>query len=923
MNPPIRLSEAQQRIIRHRHGHVQILACAGSGKTETVSRRIAELIAEGEAPGSIIAFTFTNAAADALKDRIHTRVKERLPDFELGRLSPMYVGTIHAFCLRFLQQHVPRYATFDLFESHQVVALLLREYQRIGLDALARELGVKNRTKVVQRFLESADVVDNEMMRDSQLPAGAFRDALRAYREALDGYHVLTHNQCIAQAVEALEDDELFRRSHAALRHLIVDEFQDINPAQAALIERLGRAPVCVCVVGDDDQAIYQWRGSDVAHFQHFEEKFKAHRESLDENRRSRKGIVTLAAAFADTIRPRMPKRITAVRPEGELDVHCFIAEDAEAEARLVADAIARAHERGTPYAAHAILLRSVATSSRPFADALDERRIPWRCAGTTGLFLQAEAKALAKAFFLLAGEKRWHDARTHADESVTLEDVARELASTFGAPELRIRDWLRRSRDAVPATQAVDFVGTLYSLFPVLGVERLDPSSPEDGARLATLARFSQLLADFESATRRLRRVDDEGRATGRGTQLRGASSDLSLALQRLARFIGFYAQTAYENGEDAPGLDVDAVTISTVHQAKGLEWPIVFVPCLSVRRFPSPRTGQPRDWLLPRESFNARRYEGTEEDERRLMYVAMTRAKDHLYLSTHERVSSQRVQPSPFFEELGGRGLQPSDRPLPIASTPIQVRGAQAETPTLSLSEVTAFLRCPMSYRLRLELGFQPRAAKELGYGKAVHHVLRRVAEYTRRTGAVPAAVDIDAIFDAEFFLPYADAPALHTMRRAAERLVERYVRQYQQDLLRTWSVERPFELKLSDANVTGRADVILDAGAGLTLVDYKTRISPDADEDFFTQLAVYAAAGRREGLDVRSAWLHDLSRDGQDARIAVPVDDAAQKRAVDRVQKAVEGIRRQQFEARPGALCAQCDVRAVCRACPQAAR
>jgi DNA helicase-2/ATP-dependent DNA helicase PcrA len=158
---------------------------------------------------------------------------------------------------------------------------------------------------------------------------------------------------------------------------------------------------------------------------------------------------------------------------------------------------------------------------------------------------------------------------------------------------------------------------------------------------------------------------------------------------------------------------------------------------------------------------------------------------------------------------------------------------------------------------------------------------------------------------------------------MRRAAERLVERYVRQYQQDLLRTWSVERPFELKLSDANVTGRADVILDAGAGLTLVDYKTRISPDADEDFFTQLAVYAAAGRREGLDVRSAWLHDLSRDGQDARIAVPVDDAVQERAVDRVQKAVEGIRRQQFEARPGALCAQCDVRAVCRACPQAAR
>lgn len=241
---PIAYSDAQKRIIAHRDGHLQVVACAGSGKTETVSMRVARLLADGVAPGAIIAFTFTNAAADSLKTRVLKKVQEILPTRNLDELSPMFVGTIHAFCLRFLQQRAPRYATFDLYDDHRLVGLLTREYGEIGLG----DLGLGNMTATIQQFLKTAAIVENEMIDPAMLPPGAFREAYGKYLAALERYHVLTFNQSIARAVKELQKPHVAEAFRAGLRHLIVDEFQDINPAQARLIEILGASPVQTCV---------------------------------------------------------------------------------------------------------------------------------------------------------------------------------------------------------------------------------------------------------------------------------------------------------------------------------------------------------------------------------------------------------------------------------------------------------------------------------------------------------------------------------------------------------------------------------------------------------------------------------------------------------------------------------------------------
>ncbi len=170
--PPTVYSPEQQRVIAHRDGHLQVVACAGSGKTETVAMRVATLLAEGVAPRAIIAFTFTRLAAEGLETRILRKVQQLSPTRNLDELSPMFVGTLHAWCLRFLQERVARYATFDLGNEHRLVGLLTREYDVVGLG----QLGLESKVAAIQSFIKTADVVENEMLPPEALPDGPFRD---------------------------------------------------------------------------------------------------------------------------------------------------------------------------------------------------------------------------------------------------------------------------------------------------------------------------------------------------------------------------------------------------------------------------------------------------------------------------------------------------------------------------------------------------------------------------------------------------------------------------------------------------------------------------------------------------------------------------------------------------------------------------
>jgi DNA helicase-2/ATP-dependent DNA helicase PcrA len=208
-----------------------------------------------------------------------------------------------------------------------------------------------------------------------------------------------------------------------------------------------------------------------------------------------------------------------------------------------------------------------------------------------------------------------------------------------------------------------------------------------------------------------------------------------------------------------------------------------------------------------------------------------------------------------------------------------------------------------------------------KELGYGHAVHHVLRRIAEHTRATGRNCRDSRASTRSSTRsFYLPLADKPAWEPCSSAPRTLVDTYLQDHPDDLKRVWEVERPFELHLEHANVTGRADVILDredgVDGGLAIVDYKTRRVDPRRHDTGLQLQVYTAAGRGEGFDVRAAWLHDLTARGNTARVHIPVDNGTVAAARDTVDTLAAGVRQCRFDPSPGDYCKHCDVREICR-------
>jgi DNA helicase-2/ATP-dependent DNA helicase PcrA len=892
--------------VRHRGSHLQIIAAAGSGKTEVVSQRVADLLEEGFAASSIVAFTFTERAAEELKNRIASRVDGRLGPSALDLLGGLFVGTIHSYCFRLLQQHVPRYETYDVLDDNQLTAFLSREANRLRI----RQLDPAGRDRLfasIQAFLKSVDVVENELLDPETMP-DPFKTVLNDYLAALERYRLLTFGQQVVRAVRELERPEVRALVSAELRHLIVDEYQDVNPAQERLIELLTGPGVGLCVVGDDDQAIYQWRGSDVANIVGFGARYPdVATFSITTNRRSRPQIIERANRFATSIPGRLVKTMLPDRPAGRTpEVVVWYSPSELDEAGWIAQTILDLSDRDVQFRDIAVLVRSSASYPR-LVDQFATFDIPVQPGGRTGLFEQREALVLGRSIAWLTGL----DWRSGFGQGAPVADDALigEFERVFGldaAGRRRAAAFLLQWRDVVPRTdRRADLVGELYELLAELNVRDWDLTDQRQVNRLGTLARFSALLADYESVRRRARPDADVA-----GEQVGGEDRG-TWYYRNLGLHIINYAHGAYEGFDGEPDFALNAVDLTTVHRAKGLEWPVVFIPSLTANRFPTTRAGQQQPWLVPRDAFAASRYEGSDADERRLFYVAITRARDWLSLSRHERVNVQSAAPSPYWMEHRDLRVDPSDISLPDVEG---AHGADDDPIAVTYSEMAAFLDCAKAYRLRSLLGFQPRLAPELGYGKAVHHVLRTVADSTQANGSVPTIDEIETILDASFFLPTANKPAHRQLKEAARRLVVEYTASHADDLFRIWETERPFELHLEGVTVAGRADVILDREGGvetaLAILDYKTSTSALSEHEL--QLQVYADAGRREGLDVRAAYVHDLKAG---ARAAVAIDEEAIAQAERTVTEAALRLRQRDYEPNPGARCRRCEVRTVC--------
>lgn len=905
------LSPAQQQVVAHRGSDLQVIACAGSGKTESMARRVAALVAEGADPASIVAFTFTERAAAELRERIVRRITEAAGPVARDRIGPLYVGTIHAYCLRVLQDHVPRFGNHDIVDENRHSALLSREFRHLGID----RLGPKH-WQPVRDFARTVDVLGNELIPDAALAGTPLLNCVQGWRTMLERHRLLTYASLVAEAVRALEDPSIHGRVHGPLRHLLVDEYQDVNPAQERLIELLAQPPVTLVVVGDDDQCLYQWRGADVSSLRGFlARRPTARAVHLDTNRRSRPAIVEAAAQFATSIDDRLPKVMLAAREATDLPVTIWSAETDADEAAQLADAVVQLHARGFRWREVAVLFRSVRTSAAPLIDALGERGVPFQCRGRTGLFLQPDVALFAELFAWFVGGA-WKDGRWEAPRPADMNAVVAGLSQRFRdvdeLPGLRqyVLDW---QAFQLRGTRPVSLVDDFYRLLARLGAPSLSLDDPEVAARAGAWARFSEVLGDFEHVQRRGRLSDADAEPGFRAGRDRGKPY-----FQALHNYLLHWARDAYEDFPGEPAADLDAVDVLTVHQSKGLEWPVVFLPSLVEGRFPSGLAGRPQDWLLPDAAFPATlraRYEGGEPEERRTFYVAMTRAREALYLSSFAR-KARSFKPSVFLREVEGLPGVRRVRggPLPLPDPPSRPAVVEQLPLEVSFSDLATFDECGHSWRLGTSFGFQQPVALELNYGRALHHLLRRLADEARALGRLPSPEWVNALLDTDFYIPFATEPAWKQMRATAARLLRSYVRDFGDDLLRVAVSERPFTMRLDEGTVAGRADVLLDGGTeGLDLVDYKVAAEGTREARYRLQLQVYAAAARAEGVLIRSAWLHEL-KDGRREPVDVGVNAILQARG--RVTEQLRALRTGRFEARPTpSRCDACSWKRLC--------
>ena len=913
----MKLTRDQQRAIEGRRANLQLIACAGSGKTEVVARRVANLLDSRTspklAPAQIVAFTFTNKAAAELKHRIQQRVSE-LPDPPLG-MADLYVGTIHGYCAKLLQDHVPEYLKFETLNEMQQQLFLQRYSKASGLTETAtlRNRALHRYGRDTKLYLNALNVLREDIVDSDALKECAIVDGLGKYEVLLHERGYFDYSAILKTAVERIEAGGLLANHlRKQIRYVIVDEYQDVNPIQEDLVVALHNLGAKICIVGDDDQTIYQWRGSDVENITSFRNRYpQVNRVVLQENFRSSEGVVATARDFISQIENRLPKEM---QPASEQryepgDITALEFDSPEEEADWIAE---QCHEmrglafdegdasRGLSWSDMAVLVRA-RKSMAPIVDAFRVAGIPYVVSGNAGLFDTMEAQAARALFHFIAD--------THVT-SQDLDEQPPELKELRKWWKAAVRDidsrtlsrglrYAERMRDRLQAeqTQGITLQRVFLDFLEHTGI-REDRMGDGGDVVMFNLGKFSQLISDYESINHRSSRKD---------------------LFEGFIKFLYFQADGAYAEGkDDSPFAPPDAVQISTIHQAKGREWATVFIPALQRNRFPSAARPASIWQLIPEEAIvDGERYNGSLEDEWRLFYVAMTRSKKFLHFTwAPQAAKGWYSRPSDFWDEI--RGSRYVSRSLPDYSNRPRLKPQPKlgiENIALSFSELKYFFQCPYEFKIRVLYGFNGPIAAPLGYGKGLHDAL---ADVHKRAMAGDFASEDEAaeLVKTHLRLPYAGSELEQRLEQAAERTIAKYIRDNADELANIEFAEKDVEIALEEGvTVSGRIDLVrrLDTNE-VSIVDLKSTSRAQAEEVTEKQLNTYVL-GYEQLTGERADWveIHDLDSGKRRPR---PVEDSLVEEVQRDAHRAADALRKQRFPAKPSARkCEGCDFKMIC--------
>ena len=934
------LTDEQYDAVIDNHPEVLCLACAGSGKSRTLAFRIARLVFEGASPESIIAFTFTEKAAESIKRRVADALEKcNLP---VAIVGAMYIGTIHSYCQHLLGSMNAKYRQYEVLDENRLKLFLLSRYYDLELQVVQNARNSRM-FSTISEVSNAWKMANDEMLNldDIEREEPELGRCLKNISSRLESDQYIDFSLMIRRAVEALEsDNDDVNNALTDVKHLMVDEYQDVNVSQERLISGLYRRMEFLFVVGDDDQAIYGWRGADVRNIVEFEQRYpNCFRHTLSTNFRSTETIVSASDRFIqlELSTARIDK---TPRSSGNGNIHQFgnfwfasRVEEAQWVASRINELVGTKYvegnnlERGLTYSDMAILMRSVQGGARnqgiqhhrDFTNALQEVGIPYLIEAEGSIFERLHARIVRDAMGLLRNPGLPRNEAVSFFQSNILPVFPNANSNRFLEILSEWNNQIHRPQGG--ARRKVYPQMLVHELLEAFNISTTQFVNREQVMR--DLGVFSGIILDIEKVF---------------------VSIDSSHRYQTVLNFLENVAETGYDTSRVELMSRPDAITISTVHKMKGLEYPVVFIVDIVQQRFPG-RNSNYSGWLpanLIQDTLSRGLYQGNNAGEARLFYTALTRAERFLYVTggaIHAGLQRPKNQ-SPYklrLTNLNHENVITDSTALPenLERAEPRMRIDEESMPT-SFTEIKDYLECPMKYRFRKIYGFSPAVPELFGYGLTTHTAINRLHQLF--PDSAPTRVEAEIIAGDVFHLkhvfpsrnPSAEGP-YERARTASQRLVSNYANDYPQDFIQSRSLEQRFEIKAGKALITGSIDLLLreDVDGNILeakVVDFKSMDFPEnLNTPYFwinlaLQVQLYGyAADVVLGENARTGAVHLLKADNthnSPNRVDIPVCESSTRAAISNVEWAVNRILEGEFPMRPSASkCGECDFVKIC--------
>jgi len=1029
-----KLTSQQAQAVQSPKSRVLVVAGAGSGKTEVMARRIAWWVAvDNISKDQIVAFTFTERAAEEMKFRIRSWITKITPSGEEASLGQMYIGTIHGYCLAKLREWWPDdYHNFDILDQAARTSLIQRGFNGVlGLQGFRTALSAGKpfpigRYDTIERFGQTYDLLHEHDRFEAKLPDDPIpirlgeeerewckraemvttigtSDSSKACSLAAARYYAylrcrrfLDFSTSQTEFLHRLRSDPN-RMSHEVRGkniHLVVDEVQDINPVQLELIRLLAMKSGKLTAVGDHRQAIYGFRGAKVDIIAQLWKKFRSDKDGdvvgLGANFRSTENIITLANDWAGTITPPLGMESLAMTHGNKSRKHAHASHlaltgfsDRDSEAEWIAEAIrilvpdktiGAKHDkkdgtdRGISLADIAVLVRS-STDVRTYMEVLEKAGVPSVVRAGPDLFSQPEVMLFVAAIAMTGGVDVFYGA---SHDSKSLPTRIQNVLGCEPKPLAVLRAAAKVLRRA-------------NLIFPKAAEERLLAAAVMLHGRIKTGNSFSSgdvsgfrsgELREFLKKKKPLRRVfpqqiyhwllseaetDAWDTVEGRGQTALfhlGAFSKMVTGIETPGwtsaddyswQVIGLCQYGSEEGRTEEQPLMVqpDAVTISTIHSVKGLEFAAVFVADVCARRFPSQFARRKVSLPISEELAESMEVESLSDNEnydgeRRLMYVALTRAERFLFVTHTGKQTSQFIKE--LREKMSVAGGMVSVSPQKVLK---ELKYAPKEHKrdinlATSFSDLRYYLECPHDFYLRKVLGFAPTIDQAFGYGRGVHNLLRAIHSDPKKWASLASSrialeAEIQKMIDRGlFYLRYTTGDPADNMRNKGLRIVADYIGKYASELRDLeFEPEKPFETLVEypegegGALITGAIDIVRqDDPPRVTLIDFKSGDEKaDAkkldEEEMALQVGIYAVAAKSElEYEPEQGMVRYLdSGPHEKAELIVPLNYKTLESSKKTVSETAYDIRERKFKEGPrkerdGKLrCITCDFLGLC--------